>query len=273
MVEDKPISNFADLEIIIDALEHSFTQPGRGYPPIWYRGQSDISWSLTPKVLRPTFQDVRGVGDLQHYSKADPRRYESFETNVIHDFYRMGAILLPRGLSATELYFIAQHHRLPTRLLDWTTNPLVALFFAVSSNSDCDGSLYAMNGRNVWALGEDCVSNEVVSSDHPLVKDTCEYVISGDPTKRKTPGHVVPVVPTPIHSRMNVQASCFTLHMPDCPPFEQQAAKFSKFRIPISAKPTLLTKLRRFGIHVGSIFGDLDNITKEICSAYAIKTN
>lgn len=41
-----------------------------------------------------------------------------------------------------EFLFLAQHYGLPTRLLDWTYNPLIALYFACCSNFDKDGIVY-----------------------------------------------------------------------------------------------------------------------------------
>ena len=44
-----------------------------------------------------------------------------------------------------EFYILQQHYRMWTRRLDWTSNALAGLFFAVSSNPDQDGMLFMMD--------------------------------------------------------------------------------------------------------------------------------
>ncbi len=47
--------------------------------------------------------------------------------------------------SHKEILSMMQHYGVPTRLLDVTTNALVALYFTCASNFDKDGVVYVMN--------------------------------------------------------------------------------------------------------------------------------
>ena len=116
------ISNLAQFfEVIAEARRgHQRTPRGPLSNITFYRGHAVKDWQLEPRLFRENLH--------------------SEEQNLVSDVRR----LIPQefaGMSRFQQLAKMQHLGLPTRLLDVTTNPLVALFFACISHPDDDGEL------------------------------------------------------------------------------------------------------------------------------------
>lgn len=92
-----------------------------------YRGQADATWPLTPSAMRGRAVGIDSPYRLQGWKEAAAR------------------LASPRPTNNFEWLALAQHHGIATTLLDWTYNPLVALFFATGEPNNVTGS--------VWQVG------------------------------------------------------------------------------------------------------------------------
>jgi hypothetical protein len=91
----------------------------------WWRGQEE-DWSLLPKANREPWRNH------------DPAR-------AFTEWCRLACryAMLPDPL--LDRLALAQHHGLATPLLDWSSNPLVAIYFAARNETKKDGVVYALH--------------------------------------------------------------------------------------------------------------------------------
>lgn len=87
-----------------------------------YRGQSNAEWPSVPGIFRPHM-----VG------------FSSNEQKAVRDLFAVYPSEFFSDTSMLDRLVRMQHFGLPTRLMDVTRNPLVALYFAVSSKDSSDG--------------------------------------------------------------------------------------------------------------------------------------
>ncbi|MGI2107888.1 FRG domain-containing protein [Shewanella frigidimarina] len=100
----------------------------KGKQGIWFRGHSDSSFELLPSVFRRSGPNQDGP----YYD----------EVALLEEFVRRHPQAKHEHSNTLELLTYAQHYGLPTRLLDWTENLLVAIYFACIEFPDTDGEIF-----------------------------------------------------------------------------------------------------------------------------------
>jgi type I restriction enzyme M protein len=218
------ITNFPDFH---KGLRERYYTLQRG---AWvFRGHSSVEYKLIPSV-----------GRLQHTS----RNRTKLEESLLAMFERQHFMYTNRvPNNRWELLALAQHHGLPTRLLDWSFNPLAALYFAVEQNPADDGVIFALN-----ALKK--VSQSKITSDDPLAIT-----------------RLVKYIPTAQTQRIIAQEGLFTLQPDVETPLSGQLHddwQLEKMIVPAKTKAGFLYELFRQGIHRASLFPDLDGLAYHI---------
>ena len=96
---------------------------------LFFRGHSRISYELIPSVLRGNLNEKDIILDFQQYAP---------QYNINFDFV----------YDCDKVLGYMQHYGIPTRLIDWSINPLVALYFACKESNDDvkeDGRIFIFN--------------------------------------------------------------------------------------------------------------------------------
>ncbi len=215
-------------------LIDAFTKMGEKV--LLFRGQKESNWDLLPGLARP------------NCFRPDIERYEQ---NILAEFKRRAIPYLPKTFnigSNWEWLALAQHYKLPTRLLDWTENPLIALFFAFEFPKDNEAD------RSVWVFG--AAENEFADSNN----------IKVDPfSLEKTQVYV----PNQMTQRITAQSGWFTVHK-----YMQSRNKFLAFNKNATYKSRvfkmifsnvlrehILLRLDRLGINSFSVYTDLEGLS------------
>jgi hypothetical protein len=214
----------------------------------WFRGQTDQAWTLTPSAFRD-------------------RDAKDSEANMLLRFRQEASRLAPQGIMNNwDWLVLAQHHGLPTRLLDWSTNPLVGLFFA-SANGDekTDGRFFCLDPEKLNARTRSDASQVMMLGQD---RELQEYDPLGEAGKSKH--EPLAVIAPKSFGRITQQAGVFTISHPTSPlawDAEDDGAVKS-WRIPLKAKETIRQDLKALRIDQATLFDDLASWSKQIKDEY-----
>jgi hypothetical protein len=254
----------------IEGLEHFLKEieafGGRGPAQTYFRGQGETVQELMPSI-----------GRRQHYAGKSVLFTEKEERSLLKRFRRYAYEYFKRVPTEWETLFLARHHGLPTRLLDWTANPLVALYFAASHEND-ESARSAREAKKlevdgtVWAIArrEDEREDLDVFAEEP------------SPLAVRGIRLVLPVNPSP---RLTAQAGVFTLHGEPWTDLVKCAgknyadedldlARLKRWTVPSAKKAGIILDLERVAINSRTLFPDLDGLARGLWESEVLrKTN
>jgi hypothetical protein len=266
------ISRLADfIRVSADWHSEHFEPDGGMLSHLWYRGVNQHFDSQVPGVYRPDFtkraEKFAIKGDLE-----DKRL--RLEREVVSTFRVAGAAFLTE-YDLTEIYFSAQHRGTPTRLLDWSTNPLAALFFACDGEEKQDGYVYAMDAKKVIPDGalqyngsKERLWQSVYTMRFPMV-EAAVGLSFWVPPKFDWKSYVLPVRPDVVPGRIGQQSSCFTFHMHRADPVDNPT--LITIGVKASEKPVIRNELHRVNINQFTTYYDLDHLSKEARRCWGLK--
>jgi hypothetical protein len=236
-------------------------QTGRRRDTGVYRGASDAS--------RPLWTSLDRLGERPH-AKAD------LEEHILRNFIRYSRPHLDdaRPHNDWEMLIAAQHHGVPTRLLDWTYSPLVAAFFATRPSGD-----RSVQDRAVWRLDWQSVHRKFQLPPLALLIQDVESLLGAlTPWKLFAGKNDRPfacmIEPPSLDNRIVAQAATFTLCSSTKVSFDafllEQGLReaLTKYVIPAEDVARIRDQLDLVGIDERRLFPDLDGVASAIQRYY-----
>jgi hypothetical protein len=248
---------------------------------IWFRGTS-TNLSLAPGMYRGDVtelaRDKRWADESACQSQAEDleERRLGLEREMLQTFERESGPLLQYTFEQ-ELYFVARHHGMPSRLLDWSISPLIALFMCVfpeptrrrrgnSAQADAEkqseGVIFAMDPEKLHP-------QEYIHHQHdPAVKAAIELVTKWNDKDYKNEGKrlILPVRPHTLPGRVDRQMSRFTLHCHRAA--ARQNSTLRSCSVPSRSKDQIRSQLERIGINEFSVYYTLDRLVSDITDRF-----
>ena len=208
---------------------------------VLYRGQA-TKFNLIPAIARNN--PSSNIADV--------------ERKRIQQLQLLGASHPEIASSSTiDLLVAAQHHGMKTRLLDWSSSALVALWFACSDKDEGDTYVYSLHVDSIPLAGQnDEIAIKKLFNDLNDIEPKETFVLQ----------------PKNSNKRVQAQPGWFTYHR-----YSRETNKFvfleqnvnfgrniKEYKIPSDCRARILHELARLGVNRMTLFPDLDGLCQHV---------
>jgi len=240
----------------------------------FYRGHAEISWELCPSLLR---------GIKPYKTNLITEEYWDVESDLYFEFRSRARVLHSQEMTDWDVLFSMQHHKVKTRLLDWTEMLGTAIYFALlgckrngnlGGNSPCIWLMnpYRLNelfhgSRDLWDPenldtynGDDESYSELLLGIHKHEKGEMFYW-----------DEPVALYPLRKDDRLTNQGGYFTIHGNNILPIEvlpHNKEFLKKILLPSTAISNAIDFLGSAGINDFTMFPDLDGLAEYLNHKY-----
>jgi hypothetical protein len=261
--------SIAELFDKVDSIAGTWSPTPSSPSELWFRGQSKASFDLLPGLYRPT-------NSAFHYN----------EISLFERFKAKGSSFADETIKSDwDWYYLAQHHGLPTRLLDWTENLLAATYFSIAELFETGDRrnfdrlcylpravpVYNDDSPVVWILDPGSLNQNTCGPS-----EDCVIAPGGSITEQYLPSNIANIAPTnryplailPPHTNVRIiaQRGVFTVHGHDTQSINDLALqvgsciKLARIRLDSANLAKLWEGLELSGVNRMAMFPDLDAV-------------
>jgi hypothetical protein len=217
----------------------------------FFRGLSNNSHKLLPTLFRNMGDPI----NLRHLHSTEMTVFNTFESNsaMFHSNY---------SREPWETLYEMRHHNIPTRLLDWTGNFAIALYFALRNYDEA-------NTPCVWILNPITLNEKSVDRPRILCMEPgseLDYKKMFVTLHNKPFKNPIAIYPVKSHPRLLAQNSFFTVHGSNLQPLNEIYGDdvLKRYDIPRDIIPEAKKFLKLSNMNEFTLFPDLDGLGRKI---------
>jgi hypothetical protein len=256
MITERRVDSITELMHELNVLPNHFA----------FRGQADAEWGL-----QSTLERIIG----NKWSAENARRFETHSMDVFRSKYHIysGSEHIPN--SKLSWLSVMQHYGVPTRLIDFTTSPYIALYFALETYDPLSRKDFSIFAIDYTAIMEQSIQYirrcDNKFQENRLSIQGQQDAIFDNVVDRYSYDIAWVTEPVELNARIDRQSGTFLVagnlektieSIVNLPLYEP--ARLIKIIIPAILYENVYVALRKMSINSKSIYGDLAGLAKSI---------